>query len=96
MAYAVVETNGTLSVLLRPEAQGVTVSHVEKEPKDPGMPFVVIADGERRAAGMAEAGLDDGSLHCILAKNRLQMKDVFLMTCDKTGKIHYVKKEPDA
>ena len=93
VAYAVVETNGTLSVLLRPEAQAVTLAHVEKQPKDPGMPFVVIADGERRAAGMREAGIGDDALDRILSRNRLRVKDVFLMTCDKTGKIYYVKKD---
>lgn len=93
VAYAVVETNGTLSVLLRPGAQGVTVSCLEKEPKDPGMPFVVISDGEMMENGMREAGLDRATIGRILNKDKLQLGDVFLMTCDKTGKIHCVKKE---
>ena len=93
VSYAVVETNGTLSVMLRPEAQAVTVSYVEKAPKKTGMPFVVISDGERRPAGMREAGLDGAALDRILSKNRLRAGDVFLMTCDKTGKVFYVRKD---
>ncbi len=91
--YAVVETNGTLSVLLRPEERGVTVSYIEKEPKDAGMPFVVVSDGEAAASGMREAGLDRAALNGILSKNHLRLEDVFLMTCDKNGKIFYVRKE---
>ena len=93
VAYAVVETNGTLSVLLRPGAQGVTVSYMEKEPKDPGMPFVVIADGEIMENGLREAELDRPAVERILQKNKLRLGDVFLLTCDKTGKIYCVKKE---
>lgn len=96
VAYAVVETNGTLSVLLRPEAQGVTVSYVEKEPKDPGMPFVVVADGSVEKTGLQNAGLDRAALDRLLEKNKLRLADVFLLTCDKTGKTYVIKKEGEA
>ncbi|MEE1011241.1 MAG: DUF421 domain-containing protein, partial [Acutalibacteraceae bacterium] len=42
ISYAVFETNGKISVLMKPEYRNSTAADVEKYPKDKGMPFAVI------------------------------------------------------
>ena len=43
--YAVVETNGTISVMLKPEYEPVTRGDLSLEIRDCGMPCAVIVDG---------------------------------------------------
>lgn len=96
VAYAVVETNGSISVLLKPECQPLPTAYMEKHPKDAGIPYVLISDGALLRTGMRDAGMTDADVERILHKEKLRRKDVFLLTCDKTGKTTLIKKEEKA
>lgn len=93
VAYAVVETNGSISVLLKPEAQPVPFSYVEKHPKDTGIPNVLISDGRVIKTGLQEAGITVSEMESLLAKEKVKREDVFLLTLDKTGKTVLIRKE---
>ena len=96
VAYAVVETNGSVSVLLKPEVQPVPLSYVEKHPKDEGIPYVLISDGVLLKTGLRDAGLSLSDLDGILRRAQVKRKDVFLLTCDKNGKTVLIRKEAGA
>lgn len=93
VAYAVVETNGSLSVLLKPAAQPVTRGQTEKEPKDGGMPFVLLSDGELLPEGLCEAGVEKEEVARLLRKRGVRVKDVFLLTCNREHEFHMVRRE---
>ena len=93
VAYAVVETNGNISVMLKPEAQPVPVSYVDQHPKGGGFPYVLISDGALIEEGLREAGLSAAKLNGMLKSENVRQQDVFLLTCDSAGKTTLIKKE---
>lgn len=93
VAYAILETNGKISVLLKPENQPATAQDLEKHPPDTGIPALVINDGVMLKEGLQLAGATREAVDQILKSQRLSCGEVFLMTMDKTGKHYIVKKE---
>lgn len=91
VAYAILETNGKLSVLLKPEYQPATAEDLDKHPADDGIPALVINDGRLLKEGLSLSGASQEAVEQILKSQRLTYKQVFLMTMDKTGK-HYIVK----
>ncbi|HIZ84691.1 MAG TPA: DUF421 domain-containing protein [Firmicutes bacterium] len=92
VAYAILETNGQLSVLLKPEYQTATAADLDKHPADDGIPALVINDGRLLKEGLALSGASEEAVEQILKSQRLTYKQVFLMTMDKTGKHYIVRK----
>lgn len=91
--YAVVETNGTLSVLLKQNKQPLTQETYESPKKTTDAPCVVIIDGN-----VIESSLDDSpvSLDEIKRKinnDRIDQKNILLMTVTKSKKFLTINKE---
>ena len=91
--YAILETDGELSVMLYPErkpaiakAQGIRV-----EPT--ALPFTIVTDGQLMPENLALSGYDKRWLKKELEKRKLAVRDLFLLTVDATGKVVAVKKE---
>lgn len=93
--YAIVETNGSLSVLLKPEKQAVTAQMLNINVPDTGMTCTVISDGQIRKSSLTECNLTEEGLLKILHRNSLEVQDIMLMTADKKGKISIVRRDPE-
>lgn len=94
--YAVAETNGTLSVLLKAENQPAKTKLFQKDCSEPGAPQVLVADGRADERGMRAANYDREKLAFLLQKERVALGDVFLLTVDGSGKTNLVRKEKNA
>lgn len=94
--FAVVETNGNLSVLLKSSCQPLTADAAGKTPKESGVPTVLIKDGKPEKAAFSESGIEEESIKELLRKRGIKTSDVFLLTADETGEIFLVKKEERA
>lgn len=92
--YAIVETNGSLSVLLKPEKQTVTAEMLNINPPNCGMACTVISDGEIKKAAFKECNLTEEELLKIIKKKSLKVEDIMLMTADKNGKTNIVRRDP--
>ena len=79
VSYAIFETNGKISVLLKPEHRNSTASDLNKYPKDKGMPFAVICDG--KIASIGTSNLDYRSLYHHFENN------VLLYGCEAVEKM---------
>lgn len=90
---AVAETNGTISVLLKEKAQAATKADVVKNTKKDGMPQILIADGRLSHGGMKALGWKMQDVQRVLDKERVGLRDVFLLTATAGGKTLLVKKE---
>ena len=93
--FAVLETNGQLSVILYPEHQPLTPkgAHIPIS-KDGGLPTVVISDGRLLADNLRRLGLDHAWLHRQLEQHRVpSIRAVFLMTVDENRHIYFLRKE---
>lgn len=91
--YAILETDGTVSVLLKPEYRTATVQDVGATSEDTGIPALVINDGVVIDEGLALSESNQNNLKHILDTHRLNYKDVFLMTLDRAGNHVIIKKE---
>lgn len=92
--YAIVETNGSLSVLLKPEKQNVTAEMLNITPSDNAMAYTVISDGEIRKSAFSQCGLTEEKVLKIIRRKSLTPKDIMLMTADKNGNTNIVRRDP--
>lgn len=92
--YAIVETNGSLSVLLKPEKQTVTAEMLNINPVNHGMACTVISDGKIKEPALNECGLTQEKILKILKNKALKMEDIMLMTADKNGKTNIIRRDP--
>ena len=84
--YAVLETNGRLSVLLRSDRQPVE--------DDTFLPTVIINDGRVLTDNLKQAGRDERWLQQELKRQgAAHSRDVFLLSVDEQGAVVCLKKE---
>ena len=92
--YAILETNGQISVLTRAEERPVTARQMELHPKDGGLPVVIINDGRVLTRNLHSRGLDDTWLDRQLKAHHVQhVRDVFLLTVDEQNQGYLAEKE---
>lgn len=91
--FAVVETNGAVSVLQRmPYRPAEKADVCAAEPEcDP--PQMIIADGVLREEALRDIGLDRAWTEGILRHAGLRIGEVFLMTASADRQYHIVRKE---
>lgn len=93
VAFAIVETNGKLSVLKKPDKQQPTTSMLGIVVPDNGIEAVVISDGEISDFSISLCGLSREWIDGVLKGEHLELKDVFIMTADKNKNYNLIKKE---
>lgn len=91
--YAVAETDGSLSVLLKSENQTVTKGDMNIQKEDNGMPTVIVMDGKIALSGAKESGIDEEKLKKLIKKTGLKTEEIYLMTVDGAGNTVVLKKE---
>ena len=73
-----------------PENVGpVSYTHLE----DPGLPMVVVSDGDVYDEALKIVGFDVNWLNKILKEQNVKLEDVFIMTTDRAQNFQIVKKE---
>lgn len=93
--YAIVETDGTLSVLLKPGARTPQNDALGLTVQDSGIPCVVVSDGEVVKTNFQVCAMTEEKLENILKKNGLRAGDLLLMTADRGGNCFWVEKEKE-
>lgn len=93
--YAVAETDGTLSVLLKPEKRGVTVEDAKLKAENTGLQCVVICDGRIIEADMKDCNMTDEKLKKILKKKGLVPEKILLLSSDANGNVNIIEKETE-
>ena len=92
--YAVLETDGTLNVMLFPAYQPLTAAQAGCGTEAGGYPYILINDGRVMSENLRKLGRTETWLQkeC-RARGAASVKDVFLLTCDRSGRIYYAAKE---
>ena len=93
VAFAVIETNGTLSVLLKPEFQNATKKDVNIKTKSDGFTCPVIIDGVVIKKNLEYCNINKEDIEKILEKKNVHKKQVFLMNIDKRKNAEIILKE---
>ena len=93
--YAVLETSGQLSVLLRTDVQPATPRQMGlKVADDVFIPVILIDNGRLMGKNLQKLGLDEKWLQKQLKTHKVhRVQEVFLMTADRGGSVVLVKKE---
>ncbi len=93
--YAVVETNGTISVMLKPEYEPVTRGDLSLESPDSGMPCAVIIDGRIIKTDFNSCNMTMEKLKKIIKKDKINVENTLLMTIDKKGNKTIIGKDSE-
>lgn len=95
--FAIMESNGELSVIPKADKRNVTVSDLGIKEKEVYLPVVVISDGTVYERNLLKLNIDAGKLKDILKKYNLHSyKDVFLAFTDDEKNLHiYVSDETE-
>ena len=91
--YAILETNGNLSVFLYPQHQPVTVAQAEISPEEQYIPYTLIADGYLYRENLRLSGRNEKWLEKELKKHHATLAATFLMPVDRGGKVLWLPKE---
>lgn len=92
--YAILETNGQLSVLPRAGQRPATAQQMQLSPPEAGLPLVIINDGRVLERNLTARGLDHRWLEQQLRRRKIKHpKDVFLLTVDEQQQVYLVSKE---
>ena len=91
--YAILETNGNLSVFPFPEEKPASAKDAKIAPEKQFLPFTLIADGYLYRDNLRLSGKDDRWLQKQLQKQKASIESTWLMTVDAGGKILWQGKE---
>ncbi len=92
VAFAVLEVNGDLSVLLKAHKQTLTPKDIDLTPKPATLPLPIISDGKVLKETCQAFDISNKELTLYLERERIKMNDVFLMTIDKDKKYEIIRK----
>jgi uncharacterized membrane protein YcaP (DUF421 family) len=93
VAYAIVETNGKMSVIKKPDKEQPTAGMLAVPLPDTGIETVVISDGVVSDFSLQLCGKTVDWLQGVLNGQHLGTDEIFLMTANTKGDFFIVKKE---
>lgn len=93
VAFAVLEVNGELSVLLKSDEQPVTKKDAGIKTEADALPLPVITDGKIVKESLKALEISNKNITDRLKKKKLTPENVFLMTLDRNGTENIVKRE---
>ena len=91
--YAILETDGNLSVFPYPQFAPASARDAGVRVKENCFPIVVAEDGRVFAENLQKAGKDMPWLEQALAAHEAALADTLLLTVDGSGKVIFVRKE---
>lgn len=91
--YAIIETNGSISVMLKPEHQAVSRKDLKISAEDSGLPCAVIVDGRIIESDFEDCEMTKSGLKKLIKKNRVDVKNTLLMTVDKAQNTNIIRKD---
>ncbi len=91
---AVLETNGTVSVIPKPQAAPPTAKDLKiSVNQSGGIPVILVMDGHIVEKNMKLKSVSEEQLSHILNGYEIPIRDVFMLTMDDNGKTFLIKRE---
>ena len=92
--YAILETNGNLSVFPYPKDRPASAKEAGIRAKPQFLPITIIEDGYLSRQNLRLSGKKEEWLDRVLAEHQATLDDTFLLTVDDRNRINFVRKEP--
>ncbi len=93
LALAIVETNGNISIFYQPANRPPTIDELKVKVPDTQAPLLIVSDGKLCQWALETCSLTPEWVHRTLAKKKLKISDVLMMTADKNKRYTIVEKE---
>lgn len=93
VAYATLESNGKLSVILKKSASPPSSEDVGIVPKENGIMHAVIVDGRVSEDALRKCGRNHAWLEKHLRERKTKREDVFLLTVNDGGEAYLIPRE---
>lgn len=93
VSYAIFETNGKISVLLKPQHKTSTAADLNIYPNDEGMPFAVVCDGKLIEDTVAESEIEPSKIQKIIISSKIPLDEILIMTVNPKGTSYIVRKD---
>ena len=91
--YAILETNGNLSVFPFPSEMPASAKEAGIHPKERFLPVTVISDGQLLRQNLQYAAKDEAWVHRVLGEYRASIAGTWLLTVDKADRVVWLGKE---
>ena len=91
--YAILETDGNLSVFPFPKNKPAAAKDAGIQVKQQSLPVTIIEDGYLSRENLARAGKDEVWLETVLRQHSADGKSTMLLTVDASDKIYWLGKE---
>ena len=91
--YAILETDGNLSVFPYPKEQPASARDAGIRVRSQHLPVTIINDGYLLTENLSIAGKDRQWVTKVLQNHRATLKDTWLLTVDSQDKILFIRKE---
>lgn len=95
VAFAILEVNGNLSVLLKSPEQPATAAQLKIKTDKAALPLPVISDGQILKESLEALEIDEDVITKTVKQNKAEVKEVFLMTMDRYKNFSLIKKRDD-
>lgn len=93
VAFAIVETNGKLSVLKKTAQQPPSASTLGIEVPNDTLETVIVNDGKISNFSLSLCGLNKEWLNGVLQGKGIKIEDIFIMTANKNKDFNIIKRE---
>jgi len=90
--YAILETNGNLSVFPYPEFQPAAAKDAKIPTEKQFLPVTIIEDGYFSGENLEKAGKDEAWLRRVLEEKDTRIRDTLLLTVDAGDNVYWVGK----
>ena len=91
--YAILETNGNLSVFPYPKEKPASAKDAGIQVRQQFLPVTIVSDGELMLHNLKLAKKDEKWLDRILKQNQATLQDTWLLTVDKCNHVTFFRKE---
>lgn len=91
--YAILETDGNLSVFPFPKERPASAKEAGIHPKEQFLPVTVIEDGYLSLENLRKAGKNEAWLNRVLQEHNAGREDTLLLTVDAADKVNWLRKE---
>ena len=91
--YAYIETNGSISVQMKPQHRPITTNDLTKSEEDDTLPCLIISDGKIIEKEFGLCNMTIKKLCKILNSKHIKATDILIMTADKNNRYFIVKKD---
>ena len=91
--YAILETNGNLSVFPYPKEKPASAKEAGVQVKRQYLPITIISDGEILTKNLSKAGKDRAWVQKVLRERQATVAQTWLLTVDGSDRIVFYKKE---